>query len=499
MRRVFAAGLLWLVPSVCFSGCGAPQERPLEAHVEELKVEIPRTLQWASAYCGQTQIDVQDLGVAPDGRIAILGALQGGIRDANRENERFTSVPSPNADVMTFYLALAEGNGEHISMFVPRGHEKEARAHSLQAVGDGSWVVGGQFGDALRLREDSERPELSHARGEDLFMLSFNDEGQPFQHIYAGGRGDESIQSVTMTPDGSLYFVGSYSQSLRFHRRARLAAKRGEHLFLAKVGDDGEVEWVRHLLESTHPIQDVQLESTSDGELVVLGRFEQALSYGEGRGATTLTSRGHGDVFLARFDGDGELRWIEQAGGDEDEAPVSLSINENDDLTVVARAGGASQFGRDREQESVNGSSKLSFIVAHYAGDDGSLHHVRRLGNGMSLNYASGTSLPEGGSAVVGGFDGELQLRGGEIGLHASPEGSVFVARLLPDDRVGRVETTEGGGGAIAKQVRVHPDGGVVVAGTFHAPLTLAPGAPGETELSCHGRPGVFVAHFTQP
>lgn len=499
MRRVIAAGLLGLVPAVGLSACGAKQAPVVEEVIEEPVIEIPRTLQWASAYCGQTEIDVQSLGVAADGRIALLGALQGGIRDADRENERFAPVPSPNADVMTFYLAILGGDGEHAGMFVPRGHEKEARAHSLQSIGEGNWLVGGQFGDALRLREDSARPELSHARGEDLFMLEFNDEGQPIETLYAGGRGDESVQAITVTPDGSVYLVGSYSQSLKFGRRTRLGAKRGEHLYLAKLNDDREVEWVRHLLGSTNTINDVQLETTSDGELILVGRFEDELSYGEGRSAPTLESRGEGDVFLARFDASGELRWLEQAGGEEDEAPVSLSIGANDDLTIVAHAGGSSQFGRERAQESVNGSNKKSFIIAHYAGDDGSLHHVRRLGNGMSLTHASGTNLPDGGSAVVGGFEGELSLRGGDLGLNASPDGSVFLARLLPDDRVGRVETTEGGGGAVAKAVRVHPDGGVVVAGTFSEPLILAPGAPGQTQLSCHGRPGVFIAHFIQP
>lgn len=489
----------WLLPMVFLAACGGAQKPPPEDTVEEAARLIPQTLLWATAYCGQSDVTLRDLDVANDGRIGLVGDLIGGLRDGSAEEEpRYAPLASPDADVETFFFATLTADGAHEAIFVPSRHKKAAMASSVRSVGDGEWVVGGYFSDSLRLNADSPRPELTHVRGEDVFMLVFNDEARPLGHIVAGGRGDERVDAMVVNAEGEIYLVGSYVQSVRFHRRARLGSRKDHNLFLAKLGDDGQVAWVKHLLSSKRPLTDLRMLVASDGDLLLAGTFEESLTYGERRSARTWTSRGQRDVFLARWDAIGELRWLEQGGSEGDDQLSSLSVDEDDQISLVARANRAIATTQQDAPESGLVRSGGQFIVAHYAAEDGSLHQVRRLASGSAkILHASATSLEDGGTSIVGAFEGELAMRGSEHGPIASAGGSAFIARLYPDDRLAQVEATEGGG-AVASQVRSHPEGGVIVGGTFQGRTTLSLGAPGERTLSCDGRAGVFVAHYKQ-
>jgi hypothetical protein len=79
---------------------------------------------------------------------------------------------------------------------------------------------------------------------------------------------------------------------------------------IVHLDKDGQVKWAKHL-QGKGTDYCLGVVTDDHGTAFVCGDFNQATSLA----GHALTPRGSGDIFLAAFDIDGALQWVEQAGG----------------------------------------------------------------------------------------------------------------------------------------------------------------------------------------
>ena len=79
---------------------------------------------------------------------------------------------------------------------------------------------------------------------------------------------------------------------------------------------------------------------------MVTGTFEREATFGTAaKDRETLTSRGLLDVFVARYSPEGDLEWLERAGGAGMDRGRRIVLSPKDTLTVVGRFRGSVRFG----------------------------------------------------------------------------------------------------------------------------------------------------------
>ena len=77
------------------------------------------------------------------------------------------------------------------------------------------------------------------------------------------------------------------------------------------------------------------------GNIVVTGFFADTTTFGD----TTLVSTGGRDVFIAKYDRDGHLLWVVNAGGAYDDLGNNVTVDNNANIYVVGHATGTCTFG----------------------------------------------------------------------------------------------------------------------------------------------------------
>jgi hypothetical protein len=223
------------------------------------------------------------------------------------------------------------------------------------------------------------------------------------------------------------------------------------------------------------------VSALASGGALVSGSYTATATFG----ATTLTSAGSGDAFVARVDPAGVWTWAASAGGTDYEDALGLSALPDGGAIVTGEFGTTATFGAVTLTSSGFGDVFVARVDA-----DGAWTWATRAGGTMGDVGLSVSALPDGGAIVAGRFAGTASF--GATALTSAGSQDAFVARISPD---GAWTWATRAGGADADQahgVSASSDGGAIVAGRFQGSATF-----GATVLTSAGASDVFVAHVT--
>ena len=122
-----------------------------------------------------------------------------------------------------------------------------------------------------------------------------------------------------MDAGGNSYITGYFDGSVTFGAggtsATTLTSDGDSDIFLARYDSTGAFAWARRA-GGTSTDDGYAVDVDASGNSYITGYFSGSATFGAGgTTATTLTSDGDDDIFLARYDSTGALVWAKQAGG----------------------------------------------------------------------------------------------------------------------------------------------------------------------------------------
>jgi hypothetical protein len=244
-----------------------------------------------------------------------------------------------------------------------------------------------------------------------------------------------------------------------------------------------------------------------DGSALVTGDLVGQAAFGPGEaGATTVTAVGRRDLYFARYQPDGRLHWVTQAGGEG--GAISTGA-------VTAAAGGSAfvtgGFEGDAifapgaaNQHALTAQGSSDFFLAKYtvAGALSWVAHAAGVPGGH-VTGKSVSALADGSVLVTGEYSRTVRFGVGganELTLTSSSDfdADVFLAKWATNGELVWVSRAGGGPahGMRGTGVAGLPDGSALVAGTFFDTATLGLGEPNETTITSYGGVDVFLARY---
>ncbi len=172
----------------------------------------------------------------------------------------------------------------------------------------------------------------------------------------------------------------------------------------------------------------------SDGSVIVVGTFTGSSVFGKSQSnQTTLIADGSTDIFIAKYDSDGQLLWVKHSPGSGNDIATSIAIFSDDSFIVTGSFDGNITFGRGESNEtSFQTSLGADVFLARYNAD-GTLAWASVISCNESYNLGTSiAALPDGSFVVVGKFHNEITLGGGTsnaISLDSPNAFDIFVAR----------------------------------------------------------------------
>lgn len=202
-------------------------------------------------------------------------------------------------------------------------------------------------------------------------------------------------------------------------------------------------------------------------------------------GGSMLASAGDGDLFVARYDAAGNHLWSKRFGGAGTDFGDGVGVGPDGEVLVAAHGNGPVNFGGGNL---VPAGLNDVFLAKFSAG--GTHLWSKRFGD-AATQYITDVALGSNGDILItGAFAGTIDLGGGP--LVSAGDLDLYVARLDPtgahvwSKRFGDAASQSGQGLAVDRT-----SGAVAIAGTFQGTLDLG-GGP----LVCAGAEDAFLAVF---
>ena len=238
----------------------------------------------------------------------------GGLAVDAAGNSYVTGEFADMATFGSFTLTSAGGRDVFVVKYDSGGNVSWARSGGGTAkdqtydiavdTADNCYITGGYRGPAtfgsvtLPTTADSE-----------LFLAKY-DAGGNVLWAQSAGTIDGAVYAIAADPVGNSYVTGAFFGTATFGSFT-LTSVGNHSIFVVKYDTGGNVLWARSAGGPPHWSKSLGIAVDEAGISHVTGEFENTATFG----AFTLTSAGFFDMFLAEYDGDGNVLWVDSAGG----------------------------------------------------------------------------------------------------------------------------------------------------------------------------------------
>ena len=173
----------------------------------------------------------------------------------------------------------------------------------------------------------------------DVLVARFSATGAAEWAQQFGGSGTDRASSGVVDAAGNFYVAGYFTGPATFGSTTQAGFGSFDGC-LVKYSPQGNQLWVQAVGGSdSDGLYDVALDAA--GNVYTTGNFNGTAQFG----GAALTSAGLGDVVVASYTPQGQLRWQQQAGGPANDTGTYLSFDPYNNLLVRGRFGGTCAFG----------------------------------------------------------------------------------------------------------------------------------------------------------
>lgn len=411
--------------------------------------------QWvaATALPGTGNVNCQSLAAFPDGRL-----LMGGTFDDELELGDHTLAAMGKADA---FLSIFSENGDVLWHWSGGDTENDEVTH-VAIASNGDFLALGSFWFELPIADTL----LSAAPGtKALFLARFRHDGTLLWAQSLTGIGLKGSAGLALDAQGQIWVGGHFEQNLQI---AGSTLESGQtdgstHLFLALLTEQGSLIWARQA-GGTSDTRMTALTLSSQGDAVIGGFFNGITQIGMETFTANTSDR---DVFLARYNQDGDVLWAKKAGGVFDDDLTSLMSDGQGHFFAGGQLVGVMALSDQLSIQSSNGNG--DFFLLKYQ-EDGTPLAARALGGALTEQVSSIAMVQQ--TIVLGGlFSGALAFDGFSADAGLALNG--FVAGFNSDLTAKWLVLGQSNNLALVRSLAVTADHCVFVGGSFMDDLDL--------------------------
>lgn len=364
---------------------------------------------------GEGDFEDEGLGIATDasGNILVTGAF---FEEATFGTTTLTGRGSFDVFVVKYD---ADGN---VLWAASGGGTSLDRGFGIAADAAGNCAVTGQFSETATFGNTT----LVSDGIFDIFVASYAADGTFRWAKKAGGQFTDEGNDIVLDPSGNTLVTGKFSGAVTFGDTT-LFSNRLFNTFLAKYDTAGNLRWVRKA--GGRDDFGYGIATDAMGNALLTGYFQQAGRFEGIQNGITLNSAGSGDIYIAKYDSTGELRWAVQAGGPDLDQGFGIGTDAAGNAVVTGFFVGTATFG----DTTLTSIAKDAFVAKYDSG--GTFLWATQVG-GAGTDEGYDVAVNEAGQTVLTGlFEGTTAF--GDLERTSAGEQDLFLAKLGPEQTTG--------------------------------------------------------------
>jgi hypothetical protein len=330
-------------------------------------------------------------------------AIFGGLQISNRGNHDIFLSKYDAAGNLLWIRTGGGVNGDYATTLATDG-------------GNNLFIAGEIEGYGVPVYFDGSTDSLVLIGDNDVFLACYDLNGNFKWATSAGGFQSDKALGVTTDAFGNCYICGYFTDTIHFGNSNFLYGQGQRDLFIAKYDSSGNFIWARGA-GSIGRDEAKSIACDASGNIYLTGLFSNQVDFG---GLTVNSPNGYYDMFLAKYDLNGNLLWLRTGSSAFDEVGWSLAVDGNNRVYVGGEFNAYAVF--DSQALVTNGMSDC-FIACYDS--SGAIQWARSAG-GSLIDRARGICCDGQSIFFTGQFGGQAQF--GNSTLTASDSSDIFVS-----------------------------------------------------------------------
>lgn len=172
-----------------------------------------------------------------------------------------------------------------------------------------------------------------------LFVGCNNAYGQKYWMQRAGSSTIDEANGISLDDSSNTYTTGYFTNTAKFGLSS-LTALGISDIFITKTNSSGVYQWAVKAGDGGSD-RGLAIKTDSKGNSYVTGFYSGIAKFG----VKTITSAGLQDVFVARYDRNGNLVWVVSAGGTQADIGNAINVDNNGNVVITGEFAGTAKFG----------------------------------------------------------------------------------------------------------------------------------------------------------
>lgn len=169
-----------------------------------------------------------------------------------------------------------------------------------------SYVCGYYFSSSFTIGTAT----LTNNGNYDLYIAKYDNSGNPIWARSFGGTFDDNANAVAIDASGNVYVTGFFISPTMVCGTTTLTNSAAGDIFILKFDSSGNLIWAKNMGDGGTN-QGNAIATDGSGNVFITGQYNSTtLTFG----TYTLTSNGNDDMFVAKYDGNGNVMWALSAG-----------------------------------------------------------------------------------------------------------------------------------------------------------------------------------------
>ena len=307
--------------------------------------------------------------------------------------------------------------------------------NSIVLDGGGNVYISGFFNESVDFDPGAGVTNLVSAGSSDSFILKLSSNGNFVWAKRIGGISSDSTSNLDLDQYGNLYVTGGFTDTVDFDpgvNTSNLTSTGERDVFIAKLDGNGGFIWSKGIGGTlSENAKDSALDGS--GNIYVTGEFRGSADFDPGIGTNNLISTGLRDIFIGKFDNNGDLIWVKGFGGIDHEFIEGLVIDGNEDVYLTGEFGDTVDFDPGTGISNMTSAGWKDIFVTKFEAN-GNFAWAKSMGGasfetGHDIGWDKNKGLIVLGELYNG--SGDFDPGPGVTNLTSAGENDIFITKLV--------------------------------------------------------------------
>ncbi len=264
-------------------------------------------------------------------------------------------------------------------------------ANSVGLDDSNNVYVTGIYEGYLAFDNNSADDTLQSAGDFDIFVLKYSPSGNLLWSKRLGDSLKELSPVIHVGKDGFLYLTASFEGTVNFGTNGVLDTRTSsgqQDIFILKMDVLGNSIWVKQI-EGVDYKYSGGLSADAQGNVYTTGSFASTVNFDQGISpATSKTSNGGTDIFIAKYKNTGNLSWVNQIGSFGFDIGITVSLDQSGNIIASGSYSATADFDAGPGVQNLNSNGSRDIYITKLD-SSGNLIWANSIG-GTGLDLSAG-------------------------------------------------------------------------------------------------------------